>query len=254
MDVLQWLPEYRMLVCKCSGVAVTQAKLFGHLRQLHMQHSPSLGTPQLIHAFIKNILPTILNGPILDPFKEPVILPGPDREALPGLKITRGFGCDHCPFVSKNLGSIQRHFNEKHAAVRRRRGGLLGTAKGDLRDRLDREHFGESPASHPAYYQRFFNGGPGSNVFRVRTPEQKLEEDEARERTRQAHVMSKGDFIVEEVLRRLADHEGRVKDQGSLLSEARNKTEISPWLERTRWPKYMSGQRFSDLLPLGSKR
>jgi hypothetical protein len=186
---------------------------------------------KLIYAFIKKILPTILDGQILDPSKEPVILPAPDCEALPGLKLILGFGCNHCPFVSKNLGSIQRHFNESHAAVRRRRGGLLGTAKGNLRDQLNLEHFGESPAWHPANYQRFFNGGPGSNAFRVRTQEQKIDEDDARETVRQAHVLSKGDFIVEEVLRRLANHEEKVNDEGAVLSEATDKTQISPWLE-----------------------
>jgi hypothetical protein len=124
MDVLQWLPEYRMLVCKRCGVAMTKEKLSGHL----MQHSSSFATPKLIYAFTKKILPTILDAQILDPSKEPIVLPAPDREALPGLKVIRGFGCNHCPFVSKNLSSIQRRFNESHAAVRRRRGGLRSYA------------------------------------------------------------------------------------------------------------------------------
>jgi hypothetical protein len=101
----------------------------------------------------------------------------------------------------------------------------------DSQRQLNLEHFGESPAWHPANYQRFFNGGPGSNAFRVRTQEQKIDEDDARETVRQAHVLSKGDFIVEEVLRRLADHEEKVNDEGAVLSEATDKTQISPWLE-----------------------
>jgi hypothetical protein len=193
-----------------------------------MQHSSSFATPKLIHAFIKKILPTILDRQILDPSKELVVLPAPDREALPGLKVIRGFGYNHCRFVSKNLGSIQRHFRASRTAVRRRRGGLLGTAKGNSRDRLDLEHFGESPAWRPAYYQRFINSGPGLNAFRVRTLEQEIEEDNARERIRQAYILSKEDFIVEEVLRRLADHEKKVNDEGAMLSEAIHKTQISP--------------------------
>jgi hypothetical protein len=142
-----------------------------HLRELHMQHSSSFATTKLILTFIKKTLPTVLDGPILDLSKEPVILPLLNNEALPGLKVTGGLAC------SINLGSIQRHFNETRAAVRRKRGGLLGTIKGELRYRLDVEHYGKSPAWHQAYYQRFFSGGPGSNAFRVRTPEQKIDAD-----------------------------------------------------------------------------
>jgi hypothetical protein len=177
MEVLPWLPEYRVLICKRCGVALTQAKLFHHLRELHMQHSSSFATTKLIHTFIKKTLPTVLDEPILDLSKEPVILPLLNNEALPGLKVTRSLGCNHYPFVSINLGSIQCHFNETCAAVRRKCSGLLGTAKGELRYRLDVEHYGKSPAWHQAYYQRFFSGGPGSNAFRVRSPEQKIDAD-----------------------------------------------------------------------------
>jgi hypothetical protein len=67
---------------------------------------------------------------------------------------------------------------------------------------------------------------------------------------RQAHILSKEDFIIEEVLRRLADHEEKVNDEGAMLSEATYKTQIPPWLERTKWLKFMSAPQFSDLLLL----
>lgn len=95
-----------MLVCKCCGVTITQGKLFSHLRKLHMRHSSSFAIPKLIHAFIKKILPTILDKQILDPSNKLVILLAPDREVLLELNLIRGFGCNYCLFMSKNLGSI----------------------------------------------------------------------------------------------------------------------------------------------------
>lgn len=95
-----------------------------------------LATTELIHVYVKEYLPAILDAPILISSDESVLLPTPDREALLGLKVVLGLGCYHCPYGWKNPGSMRRHFLENHPAVRRRGDGLLGTAKSTLRDRF----------------------------------------------------------------------------------------------------------------------
>ena len=143
MDVLVSLPTYRVLICTPCGKAIIPRHLFAHLRRLHMSHSYALGSVELIHRSVKDTLPSIIEAPLVDPNKENVTFPPPDSEPLPGLQLHQAFGCNHCPFACGPLEVMMQHYNQNHALNRRTRGGLKSRPNGPLRERLDREHYGD---------------------------------------------------------------------------------------------------------------
>lgn len=115
------------------------------------------------------LLPSLPRKP-LDPLIEDLPTLAPGEEALPALRVHSGYGCTHCHFVTKRQDNASRHYNARHAPVRRGP-GAVSQAKGALRQRLDREHFGEQPPYVPACYQRLFTAGVGGSIsFRVKQP------------------------------------------------------------------------------------
>lgn len=78
----------------------------------------------------------------------------------------------------------------------------------------------------------------------MRGPKQYTNDTTARERRARASLLSEADFIAEEVPRDLASIEVSIHQQ-SVVSNVATKSEVSPWLERTRWPAYLSGVTLS---------
>jgi hypothetical protein len=95
--------------------------------------------------------------------------------------------------------------------------------------------------------QRFFLAGWGSTYFTV-TPTTQVQ------RTRQALEMSEAEFVqsqVEEALRR-SDGLTQAEDEIAPTQSDVDMTEVSLWLELTRWPEYVRGHAFGDLAALAA--
>ena len=87
MDVLLYLPSYRVMVCKPCGVAIAPHRLQAHLNKLHIKQLTALASCDTVRRFVNKTLPSILDSPLLDLRKENVHLPDLDCKALPRLKI-----------------------------------------------------------------------------------------------------------------------------------------------------------------------
>jgi hypothetical protein len=107
MDILLHLPAYRVLVCQPYEVVVAPYRLQDHLNKFHLGQSRVLATRELVRRFVIDTLPSILDRPLLDPRAELIELPATDSEALPGLKVHIGLGCNHYPVVCKNVNRIR---------------------------------------------------------------------------------------------------------------------------------------------------
>jgi hypothetical protein len=145
MDLLKYLPEHRVLYCKPCKIGLIPTHYARHLHDIHSRASPELASLKTTRLFVSNVLLPSLQAPPLQPQSEPIRLPEPQAAAFPALKIFKGLGCSYCPFVGPNRVTLSKHFNATHAAKRRGKGRPSPGAQGKLKQRLDREHYGDQP-------------------------------------------------------------------------------------------------------------
>lgn len=195
-------------------------------------------------------IPAILDRPLLDPRREHVSLPALDCEALPGLHIHRGVGCNYCRLVCKGTEAMRKHYNVEHALVRRTQGGVRRHRGSSAKLAQDFEHFGGRPAWHDAAYQRFFAGGKGSQCFRVRAPQSHGEHSTPEHLDRPGQIAETDDSVTAAVLQDLATRVEKHCRGFLIVHKKPAKSEVFPWLERSRWSTYLDGcalSRAADL-------
>jgi hypothetical protein len=252
MDLLEYLPEHRVLCCRACKIGLRPTHYARHLYDVHSQAIPQCSSPKAARAFVNNILLPSLPNPPLQPDNEPVSYPAPETVALPALKIVKGLGCSYCLFVGRDRGCLSQHFNISHAVKRRGPGGPSLSAQSKLKQRLDREHYGDRPPWGVAFYQRFFQSGRGSNYFRVAAPLQQGGPEPCE--TNGDHnekPCRPADDLASSVLAELGQLEEEQTHQGAINSRLPGKTQVSPWLERTRWASYLDGIPFDYAIRLG---
>ena len=182
LDLFYLLPDQRILVCRACKAGVVPQHLVTHIRAHHRRLYPDFGTKRSTTEWVKNRLLTSLPCELLDPLAESIPVPPPDTKAFPVLKLHVGYGCTHCPIVSKREEEIRRHYNICHAEVRRGRGGAVANSRGIMQKRLNSEHYGDQPPCQPAFYQRFFTAGvKGSICFRVKAPDKDTKDSTLRD-------------------------------------------------------------------------
>lgn len=93
MDVFEFLPDFRVVVCKLCQSAVYPSAISTHLRRSHARYNSSSVSKKHIRTFINETPPKLLEMSLLDPRSEPVIVPTIDQTPLPHLHVYNGFGC-----------------------------------------------------------------------------------------------------------------------------------------------------------------
>ncbi|KAF1346393.1 hypothetical protein EJ07DRAFT_185647 [Lizonia empirigonia] len=100
--------------------------------------------------------------------------------------------------------------------------------------------------------QRLFVQGCKSQYFAVVSPAEAREEEETLRRQAMAAKLPEAEYIraqIDEALEQ-GDQETRAFEERILNNAA--PTEVSPWLEMTRWPKYLHGHSFIEVARLAS--
>jgi hypothetical protein len=241
LDLFYLLPDQRILVCRACKAGVVPQHLVTHIRAHYRRLYPDFGTKRSTVEWVKNRLLTSLPCELLDPLVESIPVPPSDTKAFPILKLHVGYGCTHCPIVSKREEEIRRHYNICHAEVRRGRGGAVANSRGIMQKRLNSEHYGDQPPCQPAFYQRFFTAGvKGSICFRVKAPEKETEDATLRQQSSVSRS-DEGDFVMGQVFGALARLETTQSGEQLTLDTELATTQVSPWLERTRWLHYLKG-------------
>lgn len=87
MDVLEHIPEFRVVVCKLCKTAVYPSALRTHLRRAHPRYSAKSVSEEQFRSYTRITLPSILEHPLLDPRSEKVITPRLDQTPIPCLSI-----------------------------------------------------------------------------------------------------------------------------------------------------------------------
>jgi hypothetical protein len=168
-----------------------------------------------------------------------ISVPPPSEPPLPGLKLHRGYKCSRCDYVlpkSKTaLESMAQHFNQ-HRRLPRKPGRQPKIADIPEQDK--------GPMFMEAYCQRFFVQGCQSSFFAVHViPE--VQNANKRPSGQENDLLR---TILNEQL-----HANELEQQviAQTYSSTVARTEVSPWLEMTRWPRYFNGLDMTRIAPLG---
>lgn len=249
LELFDYLVPYRVIVCRPCAAGVVPSQLVTHIRKWHRILDSRFRTPRSTAQWIEEILlPSLPSHPI-DPGEETLLQPPTNSPPLASLSVLTGYGCSYCEYVSGAERTIRQHYNERHAKVRRHRGGAH-TTHGPARDRTDREHYGERPPWQAVSYQRFFGAGgiKGNHCFRVQTV---LPIGQEREQgCTQPEIRNQADYISSTVFAKLTRLEAAKAVPGSQISAPIVKSQVSPWIERTRWLQYLDGANLQALARL----
>ncbi|BCR92113.1 uncharacterized protein ACHE_80013A [Aspergillus chevalieri] len=236
MDLFLYNDTHRLWICGPCGFAVRPAHLAAHLANRHPKH-PSAATPALRRAACA----LMLKRPCWDPAREPdrpvPPPPAPGSPPVPGLPVHPGYRCPHpdCAYIVCNPESLLRHRTRIHAD-RRPRGRQPPASQ-----------VSPLPPYRTVSCQRFFPSGAGSGFFQVTPPAHT-------ERARQAATMGEVEFIRRQVAGALAEDAAAAEAGAQQVPDpdAKAPTEISPWLELTRWPEFLHGHAFTAVAPLAA--
>jgi hypothetical protein len=236
MDLFSYLADHRTWICIPCGTSVKPKHYLAHLARWHADH-PELGSSRKARTLFADEL--MLKTPI-DPDSPCFQLPPPGLLALPHLPIYDGLSCPACSYICTSKATKEKHFRTQYTELKRVKG------------RPSRAAAATAPQWHQVSCQRLFVRGTRSQFFAVISPAEAKEDEDMKRRQRMAANLSKAEYIrtqIDEALEQGNQEtivlEDRILDNAAL-------TEVSPWLEMTRWPKYLQGHSFAEVALLAS--
>ncbi|KAJ5605342.1 hypothetical protein N7510_010496 [Penicillium lagena] len=227
MDLFTYNPTYRVWICLPCRYAIQPSNLVGHLAVRHRRH-PSSSTGQL-----RLVAHRIMSKqPCIDPTKgDAVVFPPADSLPIAHLPVYRGYRCPHCPYVSRDIRTLDKHRGQHHRTEEPPR--KVGAQP---RGAVNRRY-----VSRPVSCQRFFVRGRGSHFFEMSPPAQVQ---------RKITRLGEADFIQAQLYRQLQGSQEEVQANEAIVLTTKDATEVSPWLELTRWPEYVGGYQFDEVGPV----
>ena len=221
------IEEYGLVVCKRCRYTVWPREIRGHLKS--NKHRKSKKEADAI-ADIVCAWSGLVQSP--DDLRIPSTVAKPFEQLhvhIDGLECT--LDPDNCHYISRTAERMRKHWQGTH----RWRAGLEngGGSGNRLKQSVQRCREG---AMKSIKCQRFFTSRQGSQYFAIKpaNDDQMIEEV-----TKPAfeEYMNKVDKKIEEVQKKARE----------VIQEGK-KGDSTPWLDRTRWPKYLSKCKITELL------
>lgn len=241
MDLFEYLSDYKVLVCRLCRYAVPPSWLQSHLQRRHKEDHDDLRGKSGPANVARKLLSRI-DMPLLDPSRDPVALPAPDSDPIPYLEVQTGNKCLECCKILTDTKGIVKHLREAHNIVRR------GPGRPTIASRR------LPPNWTTVSCQRFFVSGHQSIYFEVISPE---EAQQRRAKAKRANspsnpgfVLAEADLVHAELFGQLHDRRRQIEAATEIVRKEVDRTEVSPWLELTRWPKYLDGHSLYDAAKL----
>jgi hypothetical protein len=237
MDLFIFYPKYHVLVCKSCAYAVAPPHLAAHIANKHANNicgRDSLRRPTKIAEALATRLTEEYD--LLDPSSIP--RPLPTNPPFPNLKLYRGYQCTCCDFTRTRTKTALREMNTHSNAHR-----LVARKRGQPAKLADIPEEDKRPMFREIYCQRFFIRGAQAKYFEVNVPSPVQELVKSRPRGH-ADVLR---ALIDEQLTAGNDEQDA---QAQIYNSQVSKTEVSPWLEMTRWPRYFHGLNMADVAPL----
>ncbi|KAK7177297.1 hypothetical protein PSPO01_16657 [Paraphaeosphaeria sporulosa] len=239
MDLFVYYPEYHVLVSKSCAYAVAPAHLPAHIVTRHANDICSRDNLDRATKLAATLATRFREEyHLLDPTTSVIPRPPPTKPPFPDLKLYRGYQCTRCDFIRSRTNSalkqIKKHFNEHR---------LLPRKGGRPKRIADIPEQDKGPVFREVYCQRFFVQGVQASFFEVNVPEKVQKLVKARLR---GHTDVYRALIDEQLTAGNYEQDARAQIYSSQVS----KTEVSPWLEMTRWPRYFHSLNIADVAPL----
>jgi len=239
MDLFEYLPNQKVLVCRPCRIGVPPKSLKSHMQSKHRQDHNDLRGRNGPSSVARELR---LRGamPLCDPSLNPIALPHPNSDAIASLELHQGFQCLRCPQILGCTKGITQHLRTKHSIVRQGPGRPSNASRRSPND------------WSPVTCQRLFASGHQSKYFAVLAPEETRKRQAAADRGArpQLQVPTRTDLARAEIYDRLAAHQQCVRTDIETVSEHVDKTEVSPWLQLTRWSTYLHGHTLCDAAKL----
>ncbi|KAK7705037.1 hypothetical protein SLS57_010234 [Botryosphaeria dothidea] len=126
--------------------------------------------------------------------------------------------------------------------------------KGARRRVADPPKDDEAPDFPEVFCQRFFLAGPQSSYFAVSAPSSNCQRDKGERLGDQQQALlqpRKEADLIKALVDEELNQDAHNQEQASLkLHNQLTKTESSPWLKMTRWPRYFDGLEPTSVAPL----
>jgi hypothetical protein len=183
-------------------------------------------------ALREAVLTEMLKRPWIDPAKRPCLIPSPGDPPIPGLPVYQGYGCPHCPYVSRSTETLQRHRRETHR-------DLDPPCGRGRQPQWQAKAGGRRLANRTVSCQRLFPNRHGSQFFEVTC----AATSPSKQALRATVPMTPAERIRACVDQALREEQAAAEiEDGQVPATDPHPTAVSPWLELTRWPEYLRGQ------------
>lgn len=235
MELFSFLDDYQTWVCVPCGYGVRTQHYVAHSRRFHADH-PHLNTG----SKTRDVRDELLQKAPIDPDSTYFNMPHAGTSALPYLLLRIGARCLRCPYVSVSKETMRKHCSREHVEDNRREGRPSKTAEP------------VAPRWKTVFCQRPFVSGAKSHYFEVITPAKSQEEEETKRRRDMTTMLSESDYIRLQINEALEEGDQEAQAREAVIRDNATQTEVSPWLEMTRWPKYLKGYSFGEVAPLAS--
>ena len=231
--MLLYVEEHRLIVCTLCSQAVSSTQIRRHL---HNEKHRLFGHD--VPAWCSRALRDMQQHDCI-PSLDELVLPAAPVHPVPGLQIFHdGMRCDvlGCRFVCRSVRHMQMHHRRVHGRSNPRSRGRPS---------------GATAASHAVPWragvscQQFYPSGPKSKLFEVlgHLGTVPAPQPTSETRTREQEVRRQTYLQLDQ--RRYSSEE-----PGDAAPVAALKTDVSPWLETTRWPNYLLGTKLSSVAHL----
>lgn len=232
MELIEYLPHFRVVVCKKCRIGVLMNSQFDtHFKRRHQV--ASMTRRAMKEMILRQHPQSIQNERLLEEqFQYPI------RQApLPRITTHEdGFACNMadkadqpCPYVCQSLTSIKDHCREEHGWINPQPSG------GSINQRRAIQR----PWRENVRCQRLFHHGPRNGYWEV-GPEQET-------RTEAVQPVSSQAEIVEQKLAEIQEKAAELRARQDQVQPG-VKLDANSWLERVGWTHHLQGIRWDTLI------
>lgn len=232
----QYLPAYRVIVCRQCSAGVWPTALSAHLRS--EAHELTLHQTRSV---IQDIADRQLDLCRSDELKTPVSL----TPFLPDLPVYLDGQCcvldpANCNYICCNEKVLRKRWKDQHDWTLCTGLGGSGASKREMF--AERLHMG---VRRPVPCQRLFSAGNGSHFFEVQVDPQI-----GAQRLTTNNSLNPITSAKEAMISEVEELEKKQQHAGNVFVGTSSAKEISPWLQPTRWLSYLDGHALGDAAKL----
>ena len=216
-DIVEYVPTYEIAVCVICKYALNKPPgIRKHLQSVH--HWSPNDARQVDQMFVEKAIRSPSDH------ETPWIYPNPEDPPVPFLSLnSHGFGCHACEYVCIAKRTMINHYCSHH------RQEFEGSAVQLMRKHIHVQQFVTVGKS------TFFEVNRGNtNDITVSIPT----------------IGENASTIRDKLHVQMQKQKSTVADNLSIIQKARDRREISPWLERTRWISHLEGHDMIKLVQL----